>query len=483
MSPNQFEGRRGLPLRLPVAMRAKHAKPVFPYDPWRQSRGRIAKGAACALLAGTLMFPNAAFAAEWVNVGGTQYDSAYADEAAGWSWDGADDLNLNGYNGGAISAEGDLNVKVSGENRAASDEWGAAVEVVNGDLSISGDGSLAAEGGGIHAEEGDVTIDGTTVTVNSDGTGGYAQGITAANGDVTIKNGADVSVSVKGPESADGIAAIAYGEGYGGTGKGGNISISDSTVKVDVESGAYSDAFGIYAEGTESSGGTISIANSTVEVSARVSEDGELVPPYDPSPYAVGDDGYYDGVPGDGGYEEDSPYYGDSYGIMASSSSKTTPATISVDRSTVIAEATTAAMLAFNYAEGIIPVRGQITIKNSKLVTPEGGIIKDFDYDREYSVWAATDDATDYATHFRGQMIAGPKGNGTNEWNVAKKAVIVPVEQEAPSLIEKAYASTGEAGLAKTGDAAGTLAGAAVAVAAVAAAAGATAVVRSRKHD
>ena len=37
--------------RAPVALRARHAKPVISYDPWRQARGRLAKGAACALLA------------------------------------------------------------------------------------------------------------------------------------------------------------------------------------------------------------------------------------------------------------------------------------------------------------------------------------------------------------------------------------------------------------------------------------------------
>ena len=56
--------------------------------------------------------PSISLAAEWVDVGGTQYNAGTAagDDAGTWSWDGADDMKLNGYDGGAIQAEGKLNV-------------------------------------------------------------------------------------------------------------------------------------------------------------------------------------------------------------------------------------------------------------------------------------------------------------------------------------------------------------------------------------
>lgn len=43
---------------------------------------------ACVLMAGQLLLPSVALAADWVNVGGTQYDAGTAagDEAGTWSW-------------------------------------------------------------------------------------------------------------------------------------------------------------------------------------------------------------------------------------------------------------------------------------------------------------------------------------------------------------------------------------------------------------
>ena len=60
--------------------------------------------------------PSVSLAAEWVKVGGNKYNTAASDEAGTWSWDGADDLKLNNYNGGEIQAAGKLNVNYSGTN-------------------------------------------------------------------------------------------------------------------------------------------------------------------------------------------------------------------------------------------------------------------------------------------------------------------------------------------------------------------------------
>ena len=85
---------------------------------WSHATRRLIAGALCVACAGALFMPDAALAAEWVDVGGTTYNagSSAGDEAGTWSWDGADDMKLNGYNGGEIEAAGKLNVSYSGNN-------------------------------------------------------------------------------------------------------------------------------------------------------------------------------------------------------------------------------------------------------------------------------------------------------------------------------------------------------------------------------
>lgn len=83
---------------------------------WRRVGAKLACAGACALMAGQLLLPNVALAADWVNVGGAQYDAGTAagDEAGTWSWDGANDMKLNGYDGGSIGAKGNLTIGVTG---------------------------------------------------------------------------------------------------------------------------------------------------------------------------------------------------------------------------------------------------------------------------------------------------------------------------------------------------------------------------------
>ena len=47
---------------------------------WRRVGAKLACAGACALMAGQLLLPNVALAADWVNVGGTQYDAATRQE-------------------------------------------------------------------------------------------------------------------------------------------------------------------------------------------------------------------------------------------------------------------------------------------------------------------------------------------------------------------------------------------------------------------
>lgn len=178
---------------------------------WRRVGAKLACAGACALMVGQLLLPSVALAADWVNVGGTQYDrgAAAGDEAGTWSWDGADDMKLNGYDGAGISAQGNLNIDVAGTNTITADAGQSAIAVKNGNLAITGDGTLnataqtdviAAEGDG--NEGGDVTISGANVNVTASGAVNSATGIRATAGSVTIDKGADVKIEAKSAEGS-----------------------------------------------------------------------------------------------------------------------------------------------------------------------------------------------------------------------------------------------------------------------------------------
>lgn len=178
---------------------------------WRRVGAKLVCAGACVLMAGQLLLPSVALAADWVNVGGTQYNkgNAAGDDAGTWSWDGADDMKLSGYDGAGISAQGNLNIDVAGTNTITADAGQSAIAVKNGNLAITGDGTLnataqtdviAAEGDG--NEGGDVTISGANVNVTASGAVNSATGIRATAGSVTIDKGADVKIEAKSAEGS-----------------------------------------------------------------------------------------------------------------------------------------------------------------------------------------------------------------------------------------------------------------------------------------
>ena len=136
---------------------------------WRRVTRRIVCGLACALTVSSLLMPSVSLAAEWVKVGGNKYNTAASDEAGTWSWDGADDLKLNNYNGGEIQAAGKLNVNYSGTNIVTA-EWIESINVSHGtnenaELNIQGD-----EGGTLSVTSTEDAIL-TTGNINIDGAG------------------------------------------------------------------------------------------------------------------------------------------------------------------------------------------------------------------------------------------------------------------------------------------------------------------------
>ena len=261
---------------------------------WRRVTRRIVLGAVCALTVSSLLMPSVSLAAEWVKVGETKYNAGTAagDETGTWSWDGADDLKLNNYNGGEIQAAGKLNVNYSGTNIVTA-EWIESINVSHGtnenaELNIQGD-----EGGTLSVTStedailstGNINIDGAG-SVNATSTGfdainaggdlaikgsgnvnatGASDGI-RANGNITIDDsgavtaratkdkgiGADKNLTIKGGGTVE--ASSADGEALW---SGGNINISDgSQVKANAE--------GYLAVDTE---GSLAVTNASLDAS------------------------------------------------------------------------------------------------------------------------------------------------------------------------------------------------------------------------
>ena len=188
---------------------------LLAHGSWRRVTRRIVCGLTCALTVSSLLMPSVSLAAEWVKVGGNKYNTAASDEAGTWSWDGADDLKLNNYNGGEIQAAGKLNVNYSGTNIVTA-EWIESINVSHGtnenaELNIQGD-----EGGTLSVTSTEDAIL-STGNINIDGAGSvYATstGFDAINagGDLAIKGSGNVNAT----GASDGIRA------------NGNITIDDS---------------------------------------------------------------------------------------------------------------------------------------------------------------------------------------------------------------------------------------------------------------
>lgn len=198
---------------------------------WRRVTRRIVAGAVCALTVSSLLMPSVSLAAEWVKVGGNKYNTAASDEAGTWSWDGADDMKLNSYNGGAIQAAGKLNIAYEGKNtvKTEPDYTGAAIKAQDGtnqkaELNITSSKSsdelnVTAEADAIKST-GDLSISGpgavNTTSTTSDGI--EAKGDLSITGSGTVNaTGGTEGIQSKGKTTIDssGTVIAKGGEGYG----------------------------------------------------------------------------------------------------------------------------------------------------------------------------------------------------------------------------------------------------------------------------
>ena len=130
----------------------------------------VAMACLCVLLGG----PSYAAGAESLIIAGaTYYEPGVS--GPGWAWTDADHLELNGYVGEAICAEGDLVLTLAGQNSVTeshapdADITLCGMEVW-GNLTLRGTGTLTATGSqcGIHVSQA-LVVDGCTVDSRADG--------------------------------------------------------------------------------------------------------------------------------------------------------------------------------------------------------------------------------------------------------------------------------------------------------------------------
>ena len=200
---------------------------LLAHGSWRRVTRRIVVGAVCALTVSSLLMPSVSLAAEWVDVGGTPA----GDEAGTWSWDGADDMKLNGYDGGAINSAGKLNIAYEGKNtvKTEPDYTGAAIKAQDGtnqkaELNITSSNStdelnVTAEADAIKST-GDLSISGpgTVNTTSTTSDGIEAKGDLSITGSGTVNaTGGTEGIQSKGKTTIDssGTVIAKGGEGYG----------------------------------------------------------------------------------------------------------------------------------------------------------------------------------------------------------------------------------------------------------------------------
>jgi len=165
----------------------------------------VAMACLCVLLGG----PSYAAGAESLIIAGaTYYEPGVS--GPGWVWTDADHLELNGYAGEAIGAEGDLVLTLAGQNSVTeshapdADITLCGMEVW-GNLTLRGTGALTATGSqcGIHASQA-LVVDDCTVDARA--------------------NGADITDEAVAGVIADGMAVCGGGRVVAaGTGSGAGV--------------------------------------------------------------------------------------------------------------------------------------------------------------------------------------------------------------------------------------------------------------------
>lgn len=157
----------------------------------------------CVLLGG----PSYAAGADSLFIAGATYYEPGA-SGPGWAWTAADHLELTGYAGEAIGADGDLVVTLVGQNsvvetHAPDADISMSGMEVWGNLTLIGSGSLTATGSqcGIHVAQA-LVVDGCTVDARADGAGVLDQTVAGiAAGSLTVRGGGRVVAAGAGTDA------------------------------------------------------------------------------------------------------------------------------------------------------------------------------------------------------------------------------------------------------------------------------------------
>lgn len=157
----------------------------------------------CVLLGG----PSYAAGADSLFIAGTTYYEPGM-SGPGWAWTDADHLELTGYAGEAIGADGDLMVTLVGQNtvvetHAPDADISMSGMEVWGNLTLRGSGSLTATGSqcGIHVSQA-LVVDGCTVDARADGAGVLDQTVAGvAAGSLTVRSGGRIVAAGAGSDA------------------------------------------------------------------------------------------------------------------------------------------------------------------------------------------------------------------------------------------------------------------------------------------
>lgn len=184
----------------------------------------------CVLLGG----PSYAAGADSLFIAGATYNEPGV-SGTGWAWTDSDHLELNGYTGEAIGADGNLVVTLTGQNSVVEtsapdvDISRCGVEVW-GDLTLRGTGSLVATGSqcGIYAS-GTLAVDVCNVDARADGAciadarvaGVIADGLAVRGGGRVVAAGAGSGAGVR----TYGVCLLG---GAAGAGAAGQLTVDAS---------------------------------------------------------------------------------------------------------------------------------------------------------------------------------------------------------------------------------------------------------------
>ncbi len=169
----------------------------------------VAMACLCVLLGG----PSYAAGAESLIIAGATYCEPGV-SGPGWAWTDADHLELNGYAGEAIGAEGDLVLTLTGQNSVTeshapdADITLCGMEVW-GSLTLRGTGTLTATGSqcGIHVSQA-LEVDGCTVDARADGADITVEAVAGViAGDMAVRGGGRIVAAGAG----SGAGVRAYG--------------------------------------------------------------------------------------------------------------------------------------------------------------------------------------------------------------------------------------------------------------------------------